>query len=174
MITQHDTKTQLKPQVFLYGFIVCQLLFFCIRIPPMKQNLKTIFFVCLILAAAFNLCTAYIQATVQLTDRTTVPLHSLGYQFMGLENVFKDIRTVGYYTDKDLTTNSTNTLAIAQFEQAQYMLAPTILDLNHTQYHWVIFDCTTTQVAMNAIKHLGFTPLKANHGIILAFNPNGI
>ena len=170
MITQHDTKTQLKPQVFLYGFIVCQLLFFCIRIPPMKQNLKTIFFVCLILAAAFNLCTAYIQATVQLTDRTTVPLHSLGYQFMGLESVFKDVRTVGYYTDKDLN----NSLAIAQFEQAQYMLVPTVLDLNHTQYHWVIFDCTSPQAAMAAIKNLGFTPMKARNGIILALNPNGI
>jgi hypothetical protein len=51
-----------------------------------------------------------------------------------------------------------NTLAIAQFEQAQYMLAPTVLDLNHTQYHWVIFDCTSPQVAMEAIKHLGLTP----------------
>ena len=93
------------------------------------------------LSCAFNLFTAYAQAIVQLQDRTTIPLHSLGFQFMGLENVFKDVRTVGYYTDKDLN----NPLAIAQFEQAQYMLAPTVLDLNHTQYHWVIFDCTSPQ-----------------------------
>jgi hypothetical protein len=121
-------------------------------------------------AAALNLFMSYTQAIAQLQDHTTIPLHSLGFQFMGLENVFKDVRTVGYYTDKDLS----NPLAVAQFEQAQYMLAPTVLDLNHTQYHWVIFDCTSPQVAMEAIKHLGLTPLKAHNGIILAFNPNGI
>ena len=133
------------------------------------RKLKIIFLICLILAAAFNLFQAYAQAIAQLADRTTIPLHSLGFQFMGLENVFKNIRTIGYYTDKNLE----QPLAIAQFEQAQYMLAPTVLDLNHTQYHWVIFDCTSPQAAMDAIKRLGFTPLKINHGIILAYDQNG-
>ncbi len=119
--------------------------------------------------SVFNLYQAYAQAIAQLQDHTSIPLHSLGYQFMGLENVFKHVHTVGYFTDKDLN----NPLAVAQFEQAQYMLVPTVLDLNHTQYRWVIFDCTSPQVAMEAIQHLGLTPMKANHGIILAFNPNG-
>src|SRR5579863_7346525 len=134
------------------------------------RKLKDILFVGLILAAVFNLFQAYAQAIHELQDRTTIPLHSLGFQFMGLENVFKGIRTVGYYTDKDLQ----QPLAVAQFEQAQYMLVPTVLDLNHTQYRWVIFDCTSPQAAMEAIQHLGLTPLKINHGIILAFNPNGV
>ena len=136
----------------------------------MTRNLKIIFIIGLILAAVFNLFTAYTQAIAELLDRKSVPLHSLGFQFMELEDVFKGVRTVGYYTDKDLA----NPLAIAQFEQAQYMLAPTVLDLNQTQYHWVIFDCTSPQVAMKDIQQLGFTPLKINHGIILAFNPNGV
>jgi hypothetical protein len=134
------------------------------------RQLKIIFLVCVIGVAAFNLVAAYIQAITESQDRTTVPLHSLGYQFLGLENVFKGEHTVGYYTDKNLD----NPLAIAQFEQAQYMLVPTVLDLNHTQYHWVIFDCTTPQVAMETIKNLGFTPLKAHNGIILAYNPSGV
>lgn len=134
------------------------------------RKLKIIFFICIVLVAAFNLFTAYAQAIFQFQDRKSIPLHSLGFQFLGLENVFKDVHTVGYYTDKDLN----NTIAIAQFEQAQYMLAPTVLDLNHTQYHWVIFDCTSPQVAMEAIKGLGFTPLKIHNGIILAYNPNGV
>jgi len=136
----------------------------------MLRNLKIIFFICLILAASYNIFKAYAQAIGQFEDHTTIPLHSLGFQFMGLESVFKDVRTVGYFTDKDLD----NPLAIAQFEQAQYMLVPTVLDLNHTQYHWVIFDCTNPQVAIDAIKRLGFTPAKARNGIILAFNPNGV
>jgi len=134
------------------------------------SRLKNIFWVLLVLSALFNLYQAYAQAISQLNDRQTIPLHSLGYQFIGLENVFKNIRTVGYYTDKDLN----NPLAIAQFEQAQYMLAPTVLDLNHTQYRWVIFDCTSLQVAKEAIQRLKLIPVKANHGIILALNPYGI
>jgi hypothetical protein len=134
------------------------------------RNIRIIFLTFLVLAAIFDLVTAYGQALAELSDRTSIPLHSLGFQFMGLKSVFKDVRTVGYYTDKDLN----NTLAIAQFEQAQYMLAPTVLDLNHTQYHWVIFDCTSPQAALAVIKQLGLTPVKINHGIILAFNPNGV
>ncbi|MBF0570740.1 MAG: hypothetical protein HQL12_02590 [Candidatus Omnitrophica bacterium] len=134
------------------------------------RNLKIIFLTCLILASVFDLFQAYANAIAQLQDRTTIPLHSLGLQFMGLENIFKGTRTVGYYTDKDLT----NPLAVAQFEQAQFMLTPTVLDLNHTQYRWDIFDCTSPQAAMQVIQRLGFRPLKINHGIILAFNPNGI
>jgi hypothetical protein len=134
------------------------------------KKLKIFFLIGLALTASFNLCQAYIQAIGQLQDRTTVPLHSLGFQFMGLEDIFKGVHTVGYYTDKDLD----NRLAIAQFEQAQYMLVPTVLDLNNTQYRWVIFDCTSPQAAMEAIKRLGFDPLKIRNGIILAYNPNGI
>jgi len=134
------------------------------------RKVRIIFFSLLVLAAVFNLLQAYAKGLAQLQDRTTIPLHSLGFQFMGLENVFKGVHTVGYFTDKDLD----QPLAIAQFEQAQYMLVPTVLDLNHTQYHWVIFDCTSPQVAMEAIKRLGLTPLKVNHGIILAYNPAGI
>jgi len=133
------------------------------------RKLKFTFFLCLILAAAFNLLTSYGQAIAQAQDHKSVPLHSLGYQFMGLETVFNGVRTVGYYTDKDLN----NSVAIAQYELAQYALAPTVLDLNHTSYHWVIFDCTNPQVAMATIKSLGLTPMKANNGIILAYNPNG-
>jgi len=132
-------------------------------------RLKNILGVLLILSALFNLYQAYTQAIGQLNDHQR-PLHSLGYQFIGLENVFKNIRTVGYYTDKNLN----NPLAIAQFEQAQYMLAPTVLDLNHTQYHWVILDCTSPQAAIEALQRLKLTPVKANHGIILALNPYGI
>ena len=123
-----------------------------------------------IIVLGINLFTACGGAITELADHTTIPLHSLGYQFIGLENVFKNIHTIGYYTDKDLD----NPWAIAQFEQAQYMLVPTVLDLNHTQYHWVIFDCTTPNVALNEIQRMGLTPLKINNGIILAFNPHGV
>jgi hypothetical protein len=134
------------------------------------RRLKSLLFVCLTSAAVFNLYLAYAQAIRQIQDRTTIPLHSLGFPFMGLENVFKNVSSVGYYTDKDLG----QPLAIAQFEQAQYILAPTVLNLNHTPWRWAIFDCSSPQAAMEAMKRLGLMPLKINHGIILAYNPNGL
>ncbi|MDE2028420.1 MAG: hypothetical protein KGK03_04875 [Candidatus Omnitrophica bacterium] len=136
----------------------------------MRRNLKITLLVALGLIAAFDIFTAYARAVFQIQDRTSIPLHSLGFQFIGLENVFKDIHTVGYYTNKDLK----QPLAVAQFEQAQYMLVPTVLDLNHTQWRWDIFDCTSPQIALEAIKRLGLVPMKAHNGIILAYNPKGI
>jgi len=118
--------------------------------------------------------TAFAQAIAQLQDPRPIAQRNPGYQFIGLADVFKNIHHVGYFTDKDLSVNSTDSQAIAQYEQAQYMLAPTVLDINQTQYHWVIFDCTNPLVAIEAIKKLGFTPVKAHNGIILTYNPNGI
>lgn len=92
----------------------------------------------------------------------------LGDQFRGLETAFNHARLVGYYTDKDIDEK----IAIAQFEQAQYILAPTVLDLNNTSRDFVIFDCTTPQVALQKIKDLKLQALKANNlGVILAYNP---
>jgi hypothetical protein len=104
----------------------------------------------------------------QLHPNVTL-LHKLGDQFKGLETLLSNQRTIGYYTDK----NMDNALAVAQFEQAQYLLAPTVLDFNHTQYSFTIFDCTSPQVALEKIKALGLKPVKANNfGIILAVNPS--
>ena len=93
---------------------------------------------------------------------------NLGDQFKGLEALFFQVHIAGYYTDKNID----EPLTIAQFEQAQYVLAPTILDLNHTNYSLVIFDCSSPEAALNKIKALGFQPIKANNlGVVLAFNP---
>ena len=107
------------------------------------------------------------QQYIQWNTNPSIPLHSLGYKFLGLEGTFKNVRYVGYYTDKDIE----EPLTVAQFEQAQYTLAPTVLVLNKTNYPFVLFDCTTPVFALEKIKELGMQPLKTNAGIILAFNP---
>ena len=55
----------------------------------------------LVLSALFNLYQAYAQAISQLHDRTN---HSSAQFRVSIwaGKVFKNIRTVGYYTDKDL------------------------------------------------------------------------
>jgi hypothetical protein len=121
------------------------------------------FMIFCVLLIAYNATTLTSQH-LQRQSKPSQPLHSLGYKFIGLEQLFKDVRYVGYYTDKDIEAP----LTIAQFEQAQYMLAPTVLVLNKTDYPFVIFDCTTPEVALNKIRELGLQPLKINAGIILA------
>ena len=110
---------------------------------------------------------AFRKQYIQWTQNPSVPLHSLGYKFLGLEETFKNVRYAGYYTDKDIETP----LNIAQFEQAQYTLAPTVLVLNRTNYPFVLFDCSSPALALDKIRELGMQPLKTNAGIILAFNP---
>lgn len=107
----------------------------------------------------------------QLTHPSTMPLHSLSAQFEGLQKVFANVPRAGYYSDKNMDIP----IAIAQFEQAQFMLAPTVLELNNTSYPLIIFDCTTPQIALAKIKELKLTPISAsNTGIILAANPLGL
>ena len=124
-------------------------------------------FVCLVIA--LNAAQWTTQTMARLRNPPTIPFHSLGFKFMGLEKVLGNMRYAGYYTDK----NMENPLAIAQFEQAQYMLSPMVLDLNNTKYPLVIFDCTSPQTALAKIKELGLQPVTANNdGIILAYNPH--
>ena len=124
--------------------------------------------VLLILCTSFNSVQLTLQVLAHQIHPTAFPLHSLGNQFKGLEIILGSQRKVGYYSDK----NMDNPLAIAQYEQAQYQLAPTVLDLNNTQYPFVILDCTTPEAAINKIKELGLQPIKVNNqGIVLAINP---
>ena len=108
------------------------------------------------------------QTAGRLQNPSIVPFHSLGFKFMGLEKILANQTYAGYYTDK----NMDNSLTVAQFEQAQYMLSPTVLDLNNTNHPLVIFDCTTPAAGMAKIKELGLVPASiSNTGIILAYDP---
>ena len=95
-------------------------------------------------------------------------LHSLSYQFVPLQPVFKNIPRAGYYTDKNLDIP----LAVAQYEQAQYVLAPTLLELNNTDLPLIIFDCTTPEIAIAKMKELKLIPItQSPTGLFLATNP---
>ena len=122
------------------------------------------------------MCVSIMISLIQLSLRTIqeqspvsqMGLHTLAYQFIPLQNVFKDIPRAGYYTDK----NMEHPLAIAQYEQAQYILAPTVLELGNTQLPLIIFDCTTVPVAIGKIKELKLMPISISpSGLILVANP---
>jgi len=130
--------------------------------------MRRVILILFILLTAVNFGQISLQILENQRLQGGVHLHNLGDQFKGLEPIFNHMPMAGYYTDKPIE----RPMVIAQFEQAQYVLAPTVLDLNHTDYPLVLFDCSSPEVALNKIKELGFQPVKANNlGIILAFNP---
>lgn len=98
-------------------------------------------------------------------QRQSKPFYFSGFKFLGLENFFHDVSAIGYLTDKDLSDKQN----AAQFAQAQYLLAPTVLDLNNTNHRFILLDFTTEQKAMEKIKEIGAAPYKKNqYGIFLA------
>jgi len=100
--------------------------------------------------------------------RQKIPFLFMGYKFSGLKDILADTQIMGYYTDKDLDEHN----AALQFAQAQYILAPVILDLNNIDHEYILFDCSQPQIAQDKIREFGVIPLRKNQfDIILAKNP---
>lgn len=120
------------------------------------------------LIACMSLIQLSLRTIADSTSNASTGLHSLAYQFMPLKNIFKNISRAGYVTDKNIE----HPLAIAQFQLAQYALAPTVLELNNDHLPLVIVDFTTPQAGMEHITATHLTPLTISPtGIILAVNP---
>jgi hypothetical protein len=134
---------------------------------PVMKLAQKILYIVAALIAAINILLSISQVANHTFNKSGTPLHSLSYQFQGLKDVFKGVAFAGYYTDKNIE----HPVAIAQYEQAQYVLAPTVLILNKTDYPLVILDCTSPEVAIAKMKELGLQPIKGHNGLILAFNP---
>lgn len=96
----------------------------------------------------------------------------IGHQFAGLDEFTKGIRYIGYVTDEDITQNDA---AHKLFAHAQFMLAPSILDLNNYRHEYILFVCSDEIKAWKKIKAMNAEPLRRNkYGMILVRNPQGI
>ena len=129
------------------------------------RRLKSIYMAVFFLAIVLNGIPflKYIHAFKRLREKR--PYFFIGDKFSGLGRLFRGVKYVGYYTDKNLDVNR----HAAQFAQAQYALAPTILDLNNTNHELIIFDCTSELMAWARIKEIQAVPIKRNNlGIIVA------
>ncbi len=104
------------------------------------------------------------QTAATRQKRKTIPYYFLGLKFAGLKEMFRNVPFAGYYTDRNLN-EKTNA---AEFAQAQYVLAPTILELNHTGHEWTFFDCASEEKAAAKIREIGAEPVKRNaFGIVI-------
>lgn len=102
--------------------------------------------------------------------RARIPYTFTGDRFLGLTTFIGKAPAIGYYTDKNIDQDSR---AAMQFAQAQLTLAPTLLDLNNVDHEFIIFDCSSPQIAIKKIQEAGLVPLKANpQGLILTRRKN--
>ena len=128
-------------------------------------NLRYLFALAIILTITLNTADLIKETYKIEKQRESIPFYFSGFKFLGLEDIFRGVSHAGYYTDKDLSVKQN----AAQFAEAQYILAPTILDFNNTDREFILFDCTTEEKALEKIRQIRAIPLKKNeHGIILA------
>lgn len=128
-------------------------------------NSKNLFIVLVLLTIAVNGLILSKDMRKTRRHREAAPFYFSGSQFSGLKQILKGVPYVGYYTDKDFS----KTQNAALFAEAQYVLAPSILDLNNTNHDFVIFDCTDKDTALRKIGEINAVPLKRNpFGAILA------
>ncbi|OGX28269.1 MAG: hypothetical protein A2787_02290 [Omnitrophica WOR_2 bacterium RIFCSPHIGHO2_01_FULL_48_9] len=81
-----------------------------------------------------------------------------GREFADLADDLQGVEKVGFLTDKDMSPEKNDGL----FLQAQYRLAPTVLDLGNAQHPLLIFDCQNVLTAFDMMKELNAAPLHVN------------
>ena len=129
---------------------------------------QSIFTVLALIVITLNLSELIPDLTSIEQRKQYTPFYFQGLIFAGLDDVLHNSEVIGDYTDKDLSCNAT----LAQFAQAQYIVAPVMPDLNNLKHDLILFDCTSEEKAFEKIKDIGAMALRKNQfGIILARNP---
>jgi hypothetical protein len=94
------------------------------------------------------------------------PVAFAGLKFSGLGEKLKEESTVGYVSDLDIK----NPGPLAEYQQAQYILAPVLLDIQQPSRHrYVLINCSDDASAIQKLKELNARPLLRNQfGVIFA------
>ena len=128
----------------------------------MTKHFKSIFLALCLILIALN---TYQLIPALLQER---PIVFAGIKFAGLGEVLKNEPRVGYITDLNLEEDGN----LAEYSQAQYMLAPVILEINNAKTRFLIVNSSSDAAAFEQLQSLGLQPLKRNQfGVILAQNP---
>lgn len=90
---------------------------------------------------------------------------NIGYQFAGLEDVTKDVKYIGYFTDGDIKKKYYEKM----LTQAQYRIAPTIIDYNNPNHEFMLLIYSNKALAQVKLREIGAEALLENqYGIIYA------
>jgi len=139
------------------------------RTVVMKNLLKKIFCLnSLIIFLTFLLIGAnsfYLLASIMVTLHSDIKILEPGTQFIAFKERLKDIKQLGYLTNKDMSEENND----SSFLQAQYMLAPTILDLNNSNYPLNILDYPDPVHMIFKLRGLNARPARSSpYGQVLA------
>ena len=110
------------------------------------------------------------QEIIRLLNYRKIMVHNkIGYQFDGLQQYLKGQDVVGYFSDINLKKDAAGKV----FAQAQFMLAPVILDSDNLNHPFIIMVCREPKTAFIKMKQIGAEPLvmNASTGIYLAKKP---
>ena len=111
----------------------------------------------------------FIGVARELSDmyvrRQTHPYVFAGDIFAPIRDAAGNAWAIGYLTDRDIKSDAVS----MRFTQAQFSLAPVVLDLNNPAHHYLILDFSTPQQAYAAAVQSKAKPLKISpQGIIFA------
>jgi hypothetical protein len=129
---------------------------------------KKILWAIIALLAAINI----VQTTMTLTSiyprKKPLAFNFAGDKFNGLQNLFKNEKYIGYYTDRNID----DPRPMMELLQAQHAVIPLILDPNNIEHRYIIVDCANIPAAIEKFKNLGARPMTANNnGIFLVERP---
>jgi len=78
-----------------------------------------------------------------------------GYQFANFITELRGVKTAGFLTNKKLSREHND----GEFLQAQYLFAPTLLELHQTDHRYIIMDYTDQVFAFYMLDKLKAKPL---------------
>jgi hypothetical protein len=115
------------------------------------------------------LCAGIINSVTDLAQmqakRKTTPYFFGGDLFAPIKGANNNERFIGYLTDRNIDTDAVS----MRFTQAQFTLAPTILDFNNPQHHFLLLDFQDPKQAIAKAQELNARPLKLSpQGILFA------
>lgn len=89
----------------------------------------------------------------------------IGHKVLGLDQFTQGIDYIGFYTDWP----DEDKLLAEFFAQAQYVLAPSLLDYKNTDHKYLLLYCSSEPLAWAKMKQVNASPLRKNkHGVIFA------
>ena len=126
---------------------------------------QTAFLTLLVLVILINLQPLCVELDKVYHNRKILPYNLVGYKFLGLEEFIGDETFVGYYTNENMDDKNPQKM----FAQAQYVLAPTVLDFGNFNHRYIIFACSSQEEALRKMNEIDAEPLVRNqYNIILA------
>lgn len=126
--------TKVKSLSIKHGLIAATLcIIICLNIHSTYQTLKTI-----------------------EEKKEFIPMLFRGSYFKAFQADLNNIPFVGYVTDQNINHPKAN----EQFSQAQYMLAPTILDSSSTDYEYILIAHRISNISPETLIKLNVLPVR--------------